>query len=72
MKTYLLTEDQIERMLACAMDMGYDTAKGIDTHIVTKQVERRLKTPLKSAHKFGIKLFERIKEIEIINEINQN
>lgn len=70
MKQYLLTSDQIERMLACAIDLGVDA--GMDEPLNKVSTKRRFKHPEKLAHKSAIVLFKELRQIEIILPIETN
>lgn len=72
MKQYLLTEDQIERMLACAIRTGSSlTATGAG-HESYHAIPRWFKSPDKATHEMAIGVFKVMQQNEIIEPINQN
>ena len=70
MKQYLLNEDQIERMLAVAIEYGADSDSM--EKLLSKPIDQRIKTPEKRAHKNAIILWDQLKQIEIILPIETN
>lgn len=69
MKQYLLTEDQIERMIACAIELTAEPdLKGMER----RNLENRFKHPEKEAHRNAIIMFKFFKQFEIIQPISQN
>ena len=69
MKNYLLTQDQIERMLACAIELTAEPdLKGMQSRLLSD----RLKNPKRRAHKNGIEMFKQLRNIDIILPIETN
>lgn len=72
MKQYLLTEDQIERMLACAIKVGEDANSDKSAHESYVMIEQNYLHPLKNTHHLASTIFNRIKDFEIILPIENN
>lgn len=72
MKQYLLTEDQILGIMVCAMETGRLGEKGLPAIFSYANLEEWFKNPPPTGKALNATIFKRIKEIEIIHEINQN
>lgn len=72
MKQYLLTSDQIERMLACAIEVGIDSKRDTTALESYLAIEANYRQPRKDTHNMACSIFDKIKENEIILPLENN